>query len=208
MPRPKFLHAGALGHCRAAVAHLTSALRHLALAVRVLLGHVLALAVAIVVVFEEWGWYPLARLLGRLANWRPIAALENHVKRLPPYGALAVFALPSILILPLKLIALYLIAQGFAVSAACLFITAKIAGTALLARLFMLTEPALMQIPWFKRGYDYVMPLKHALTDWVRTSAVWTSGRRLKERIKDALRPLARALRRRLARLRARLFSA
>jgi hypothetical protein len=206
MPRPTFLHAGAFGHVRAAAAHAAAALRHLALALWAVVGHAIALAVAVVVVFEEWGWHPLARLLGRLAKLRPVAALEETVRRLPPYGALAVFALPSILILPLKLTALYLIGQGHTVSAASLFIGAKIAGTALLARLFMLTEPALMQILWFRRAYDVVMPLKHALTDWVRSSTVWKTGRVFKQRAKDALRPYANAMRARISVLRARLF--
>lgn len=206
MPRPSFLHAGALGHMRAAAAHSVAALRHVALALWAVVGHAVAFAVAIVVVFEEWGWHPLARLLGRIAKLRPIAALENVVRHLPPYGALCVFALPSILILPLKLTALYLIAQGHTVSAATLFIGAKIAGTALLARLFMLTEPALMRIAWFKRAYDVVMPLKHALTEWVRSSAVWKTGRMLKKRAKDVLRPYGQAIRARIAAIRARLF--
>ena len=37
--------------------------------------------------------------------------------------------------------------------------------TALIARLFLLTQPALMQIGWFARGYDLVMPWKDALVD-------------------------------------------
>lgn len=206
MPRPSFLHAGVLGHLRAAGAHGYAALRHLVLALLGVAGHFAALAVGIVVVFEEWGWQPLANLLGRIARLKPIAALEAWIRRLPPYGALCVFALPSILILPLKLVALYLIAEGHTMSAAALFVGAKIAGTALLARLFMLTEPALMQLAWFKRAYDTLMPLKHALTDWVRSSYTWKIGRLIKARVKAAVRPLFDAVRLRIAAVRLRLL--
>ena len=206
MTRPPFLHRGALGHLQAAGAHALATLRHLALAVRVVLGHVLAAVVAVIVVFEEWGWRPLAAWLGRIARFKPIAALEGVVRQLPPYGALAVFALPSVLILPLKLVALVLIAGGHTVSAAALFIGAKIVGTALLARLFILTEPALMRIPWFKRGFDKLMPMKHALTDWVRDSAAWKMGRVAKMQAKHALAPYVSTIRQRIGALRLRLL--
>ena len=206
MTRPPFLHRGALGHLKTAGAHALAALRHLALAARVVLGHALAALVAVVVVFEEWGWRPLAALLARIARLKPIAAIEGVVRQLPPYGALAVFALPSLLILPLKLVALVLIAGGHTVSAAALFIGAKVVGTALLARLFMLTEPALMRIPWFKRGYDTLMPKKDALTAWVRDSYVWKMGRVAKARVKHAVAPYIAAVRARIGHLRTKLL--
>ena len=56
---------------------------------------VLQMLLALIIVFEEWGWQPLADLLGRLANWRPWAAVETAIARLPPYAALVVFVLPS-----------------------------------------------------------------------------------------------------------------
>src|SRR5262249_39812396 len=67
---------------------------------------------ALIIVFEEWGWQPLADLLGRLAKWRPWAAMETAIARLPPWAALIAFVLPSTLLLPLKFIALFLIARG------------------------------------------------------------------------------------------------
>ena len=90
-------------------------------ALRVLAGGarlILQTLLAIIIVFEEWGWRPLAAALAQLARLKPIAWLEAHIQRLPPYGALVVFAMPSILILPLKLIALYLITSGQEVAAA------------------------------------------------------------------------------------------
>jgi hypothetical protein len=137
---------------------------------------------ALIIVFEEWGWQPLAALLGRLARWRPWAAVESVIIRLPPYLALVVFVLPSALLLPLKFLALLLIAKGQIVLASLLFVAAKVVATALIARLFMLTQPALMQIGWFARGHDTLVPLKDALVARVHASWVWRTGRVLKER--------------------------
>src|SRR5262245_5663924 len=57
---------------------------------------------ALLILLEEWGWRPLADLLGRLARWRPWARLEYGIARLPPYAALVVFVLPSLVLLSLR----------------------------------------------------------------------------------------------------------
>lgn len=141
---------------------------------------------ALLILLEEWGWQPLANLLGRLARWRPWARLETAIARLPPYAALLVFALPSALLLPLKFLALFLIAKGQLVLAGLLFAAAKVGATALVARLFLLTRPALMQIGWFAWCYDQFIPWKNALEDYVRSSYVWRAGRVWKERVRRA----------------------
>lgn len=167
------------------------ALRVLAHGARLILQTLLA----IIIVFEEWGWRPLAAALAQLGRLKPIAWLEAHIQRLPPYGALLVFAMPSILILPLKLIALYLITSGREVAAAALFIGAKVVGTAIVARLFQLTEAQLLRIPWFAWVYGIVMPWKHALTDWIRASWAWRYGRIVKERVRRLARPFTQTIR-------------
>jgi hypothetical protein len=151
------------------------------------LKRTLEFLLALIIVFEEWGWRPLAELLGQLARWRPWAVLESGIVRLPPYPALLVFALPTLLLLPLKFVALFLIANGQVVSATLLFVAAKVVATALVARLFMLTQPALMQIGWFAWGYDTIMPWKQALTDRVHASWAWRAGRIVKERARRAV---------------------
>jgi hypothetical protein len=135
---------------------------------------------AVILIFEEWGWQPLARFMAWLGTFKLVARLERRISALPPYGALAVFALPSVLILPLKLLALYLITTGHAVIAAALFIGAKLAGTAVLARLYTLVSPRLMQIGWFARLHDRLMPWKDALFARIRASWAWRYARILK----------------------------
>lgn len=149
--------------------------------VLVLIGQVL---LALVVIFEEWGWEPLAALVARLARFRPWAMLEVWIAGLPPYGALCVFALPAVLLFPFKLVALWLFAHGHVVMAAGTFIMAKITGTAFLARIFLLTKPALMQIGWFARAYARFVPWKESAEVWLRESWAWRVGRVVKHRAK------------------------
>jgi hypothetical protein len=143
----------------------------------------LNIAAALIILFEEWGWRPLSNLLGRLAKFAPIAALERFIAGLPPYGALAALGLPASLLLPLKFLAVWLLANGHFLTATLLFIAAKVASTALLARIFILTKPSLMQIGWFAQAFNWFMPWKDALYAQIRESWVWRYGRIVKMRL-------------------------
>ncbi len=108
---------------------------------------------ALLILFEEWGWSPLARALGRLTRWAPFARLERRIARLSPRHALAVLCLPALLLLPVKIGALWLLGLGRVVLGLVVLVTAKILGTAVVARLFLLTRPQLMRMGWFARVY-------------------------------------------------------
>ena len=162
-------------------------------------GHLL---LALIVIFEEWGWQPLARALAALARFKPWAMLEGWIAGLPPYGALAVFAMPAVLLFPLKLVALWLLAGGHVIIAGLVFVGAKLAGTAFLARIFMLTQPALMRIGWFATAYGRFMPWKHAAEEWLRASWAWRYGRIVKARAKKAVKAAWERLRPRIQALR------
>ena len=51
-----------------------------------------------------------------------------------------------------------------------IIVAAKFASTALIARIFLLTKPALMQIPWFAYAYGVFVPWQEALFARVRSS--------------------------------------
>lgn len=157
---------------------------------------------ALIVLFEEWGWKPLSQAIAWLARYAPIARLEAWIASLPPYPSLLVFALPTTLLLPLKFVAMWLLAQGQVVAAGGLFVGAKIVSTALVARLFTLTQPSLMRIVWFARAYNWFVPWKDAFFATIRASWIWRYGRMVKSRLKQVarqalhrLRPLAQSVR-------------
>jgi hypothetical protein len=149
---------------------------------RRLLRHIFLAFVAIVLLFEEWGWEPLAALLGRLARLPLWALIERRIAALPPWAAVAVFALPALALLPVKLLALFLIGRGHAFTGLGVLLAAKVLGTALLARLFTLTHPALMQLGWFARWYPRWKGWKDRVLAQVRGSALWRAARHWKAR--------------------------
>ena len=132
---------------------------------------------ALVIVFEEWGWVPLQALLARLGRWPGLRWIEAWVRQLPPWAALLVFALPTALLLPVKLLALWAVGNGHVVWGMAVIALAKVVGTAVVARLFTLTRPALLQLRWFAWSYAHWLRLKQRLLLRVRASWPWRVAR-------------------------------
>ena len=150
----------------------------------------LRLVVALIILFEEWGWEPLQRAMARLAQLPVLRQLDAWVARLPPYAALVVFFVPGLLLLPVKLGAVWLMSNGQYAAGLALIIAAKVLGTAVAARLFTLTRPALMQLAWFARAFEHWTVWKASLLTWVRRSDAWRWVRALRLRVKQGLRSL------------------
>jgi hypothetical protein len=129
--------------------------------------------VALLILFEEWGWVPLANALARLGRLPFFRWLEARIQSLPPYAALLVFFAPMVALFPVKVFGLWLIGEGRGFLGVGIIVVAKVAGTAVVARLFMLTHPALMQLPWFARLYGRWTAWKDAVIARVRASAAW-----------------------------------
>ncbi len=143
---------------------------------------------ALLILFEEWGWEPLRRAFALLARLPVIRQVEALLRRLPPRWAFVVLVLPSLSILPIKLLAVWLVARGKVALGVGVILAAKVGGTALLAWLFQLIQPALMQLPWFARFYARWTAWKAELLAWVRASAVWRTARAIKLRVKRLFR--------------------
>ena len=138
---------------------------------------------ALLILFEEWGWEPLQRRLARIALWPGFRWLDAAIRRLPPYAALALFGLPALALLPIKLGALWLIGQGHTAWGLALILVAKVVGTALVAHLFGVTQPALMRLPWFARWYTRWSQWKDALLAQMRATLPWRTARVLRRQL-------------------------
>lgn len=128
-----------------------------------------------------------------LMRWPPLASIERGIAHLSPYAALAVFTTPALLLLPVKLAALWLIGQGQAALGLAVIVGAKLIGTALVARLFHLTQPALLTLPWFAHLYARWLPWKHAWVARIRASWPWRAARIVKKRVQQRWQRLTRS---------------
>lgn len=148
-----------------------------------LLKAVFGWLLALLILFEEWGWEPLQRALAWVGRLPGLRWLEARIQTLPPYGALALFLLPTLLLLPVKLLALWAISHGQLLLGTLVILGAKLAGTAVVARLFTLTRPALLKLAWFAHWHARWITWKDNLLAQVRASWPWRLGRVVKHRL-------------------------
>lgn len=151
----------------------------------------LALA-ALVIAIEEWGWRPLTRWAARLAKWPPIMRLEAHIRSASPRTALLLFLVPAVALFPVKLLALWLIGLGRTALGVSVIVAAKLIGTALVGRLFIITEPQLMQFAWFARVLGWWRATKLRVKHAVQRSSGWQAVLRLRRRVSIWMRRMAR----------------
>jgi hypothetical protein len=150
---------------------------------------------ALILMLEDWFWDLGLRLVTFIVAWPPLKVLEKHVVALPPYGALCAFVLPAILLLPVKILALFAIASGHPISGITVIIVAKIGGAALVARLYVLTKPTLLSLPWFARWHNKFMDLKDHWVGRLKESDAYRRASMMAAMMRSAARHALRRLR-------------
>jgi len=125
----------------------------------------------------------LGRLLGRLAAWPPLARLEARIEALPPYGALALFLVPSSLVVPEKLLVILLLHRHHYGWAVAVLIAAKLFATAVVGRILALCHPALSRFAWFRAADTWVRRTRDRIHAAIRQTALWQATERLKRRV-------------------------
>jgi len=133
----------------------------------------LMLLAALLMFVEEVLWEALKRIMAAVGTLPVIRSIEARIVRLPPYGAAAVFLVPGALLLPVKISALWLLANGHALLGCQVILGAKLLGTALVARIFTLTRENLMTLAWFAKIYNTVMRWRAVLYAWVTATSAW-----------------------------------
>lgn len=154
---------------------------------RLLTPPLLVLA-ALVMFVEEWLWDHLKVLMAAIGRLPLVRGLEARIARLGPYGAMVAFLAPGALLLPVKLSALWLIAHGHGLLGVGVIVAAKLAGTALVARIYALCKPALMTLGWFSRMDAWISGWRDRLYAAVRAMAFWHALQRAKARVRWFLR--------------------
>ncbi|MBL8755246.1 MAG: hypothetical protein JNK15_18245 [Planctomycetes bacterium] len=163
--------------------------RPLSLPRRIVRGAFAVLA-ALWMVVEEWLWDGLVRLTKWIAKLPVFRAIEARIRGCGPKTAMALFAVPWLLLLPAKVLGLWLMGTGHFATGVFVFVVAKLLGTAMLARLFTLTRPALLQIGWFRRLYGWFTGLRDRLYAYVKSLRAYQATRRWLSAARTWLRAL------------------
>ena len=103
----------------------------------------------------------------RSRGWKPGFA------GLPPWAALLAFVAPSVLVLPVKLAAVWFaLHHRYGLSLASVVI-GKMLATALVARLYRVLHPTLVTMPWFLRAETWLFDWRDRLYAFVRALPAW-----------------------------------
>jgi hypothetical protein len=149
---------------------------------------------ALVFLFEAWLWDHLRPVVASVIDRIRLDALKARaaqwIEHLPAAATFLVFLFPALLLLPLKIVGLWMLAHGAWLGAMATLAIAKVAGMGLTAFIFEVTRPKLLQLAWFRWFYELVLlglAKAHALVDPIKAQiAAWAAGQ---------LKPIRRRLR-------------
>ena len=165
---------------------------------------------ALIFLIEAWLWDHLEPVVARIVAMIPLRAfkawLAARVARLSPMLTLLVFLAPVVLLFPLKFLEVWLIANQYWISAIALIVAGKFVGVGIVAFIFDVTKPKLLQMTWFRWLYELTLR-------WLEKAHALI--RPIKARIKRAMRRWLWLMKpgrpgrffRRLARLRRRAYA-
>lgn len=147
-----------------------------------------------IVFFEQTLIRYLNVMMAAFARWPPVARFEAWLVTLPPWAALGAFVGPSALILPVKLSAVWFVIHGHYSLAVGIVVAAKLAATALLARLYRLLRPSLMKIGWYARLDTRFFDWRDRAYEFVRALPAWQAAQALVRRLRARVAELVSTL--------------
>ena len=154
--------------------------------------YALLASAAVVLLFEEWFWDRSTAAFERVGRLPVLHAVETWTRARPRGQALALFVVPLVVIYPCKMLALLAVGTGYVVAGVAAFVLAKLLATALFARLYQLTEPAIMQFGWVRRGRDRFLRARRFMHHWLNLQPLY---RQTRYRVRSQSANLARRYR-------------
>lgn len=150
---------------------------------------------ALLMWIEEWLWEHLKALTAWIAKFPLFRRTERLIADLPPYPSMAVFLLPGAVLFPVKLGAVWLMTHGQVLLGIGVILSAKVAGTAVVARLYVICQPKLMTIGWFALAHDWLTVTRDRLYAAIRAMPLYQATRAKLSTMKQAVGRSLRKLR-------------
>jgi hypothetical protein len=163
--------------------------------------HPLLILLALLFLLEAWLWTRLEPIVAWAVAAIPLERLKARIgtaiEHLSPPATLIVFAIPLIILFPLKFLEFWLLAHRHWVGAVLTLVAAKLVGLGITAFIFEAARTKLLQMSWFRAFYQSVLwllerahalvePLKRRIKTWLRMFSPARAGRtvRLMRRIR------------------------
>jgi hypothetical protein len=130
---------------------------------------------------------PVADWIARRVTFR---RLRIWIRSLSPYGSLALFSVPVMILEPVKPLAAYLAATGQWLVGIVTLIVGELLKLVLVERLFSLTRDKLMTIPAFAWAYGKLQDIRL----WLESTEAWRTVLRLSKTARDYVAHVKAAL--------------
>ena len=132
----------------------------------------LLIPLALLFMLEAWLWDKTGALIARLIVALPLEAFKQRVSRaieaLSPIQTLCIFIIPVLVLLPIKIMALWFLAHGWVVAGIGTIIAAKLAGLGVSSYLFTLCKPKLLLLGWVRWLYEHCLHWRELAAKLVR----------------------------------------
>lgn len=145
---------------------------------------------AAIVFIEETLLHYLGLAMAAIAKWPPVAAVERWLRRLPPWGALLAFGAPSLLVIPIKLSAVWFALHHRYGLSLLSVVIGKMLATALVARLYMVLRPTLVQMAWYLRAETWLFDWRDRLYAFVQALPAWQRAKAMVHGVRRWMREL------------------
>jgi hypothetical protein len=133
---------------------------------------------AVLLVIEEWLWVHATALLRQISRWPPLARLDRWIAGRSPWQSIALFLVPVVVVLvPAKIACFILLGRGHPWWAVLFLVGDKIVGTALFARLYQITEPAITTFDRIRRARDAFLQWRANMYSWLHRQPAFLAAR-------------------------------
>ena len=167
---------------------------------RTLIGRILQIPLTILILlyflFDDLVLSWLRPLFAWLGGLQLFVRMSTWMRSLGPYASLGLFLVPVVALEPFKIGGLVLIGVGRVKSGTIMLAAAHILSLLIVERIFHVTSPKLLTIPWFAWGYRLLMAMKDWAYARVRSSRVWQAMVALYGRLREIARPAVLAVER------------
>ncbi len=150
---------------------------------------------ALLMWIEELLWEHLKVLTAWVAKFPLFKWTERLIQRLPPYPTMAVFLVPGAVLFPVKLGAVWLMTHGQVLLGIGVILAAKVTGTAVVARLYVVCQPKLMTIGWFARLHDWLTVTRDRLYSAIKAMPLYQATRARLSGIKQTVKHMLHVMR-------------
>jgi hypothetical protein len=108
--------------------------------------------------------------------------LRRQIKRLRPYPALLILAVPLAVVEPLKLATIFIAGEGHWITGGLVLLFAYAVSLFVTHWLFQVLKPKLLTLPWFARSWAWFIAAREKAWRWLSKRAVTLAAARVSKK--------------------------